>query len=179
MTRPIILILTAALSVIADPGLAGGTPTAPPIGREADVLSRFYDRVGAYLETHPDTNTFTENAPDEVASDERCSLPDVSTRVDSLPPRHGTIFTPGLDDLFRRIVARVLSPIDQGDVLRVMPLFPGGVPVRFVSPNLFRALPPLPTRLEYRFRQHDLVILDLHTGVTVDSVWMVIGPSAT
>ena len=40
-------------------------------------------------------------------------------------------------------------------------------------------LPQLRTRLEYRFQQHDPVILDLHTGMTVDSVWMVIGPSAT
>jgi hypothetical protein len=179
MTQPIILVVASALSLMANPGLAQGGLSGQAIGREAKVVGEFHDRVRAYLAVNAYTSVPSEDAHDEAVSDELCSLPDVSTHVDSVPPRHGTIFTTEVEDLFRRIVASVLSPIDQADVLRVMPLFPGGVPVQFVSPNLLRALPPLPKRLEYRFRQHDLVILDLDTGVTVDSVWMVIGPSAT
>jgi hypothetical protein len=177
MTRPIIFVLASAFTLMANLGVARSAPSGQAIEREAGIVGQFHDRVRAYLAVNADT--FSEGEPEDVVSEELCSLLDVSPHVDSVPPRRGTIFTAALDDLFRRIVPRVLSPIDQADVLRVMPLFPGGVPVQFVSPSLFRALPRLPKRLEYRFQQHDLVILDLHTGVIVDSVWMVIGPSAT
>jgi hypothetical protein len=179
MTRPIIFVLASAFTLMANLGVARSAPSGQAIEREAGIVGQFHDRVRAYLAENANTSTRSEGEPEDAVSEELCSLPDVSRHVDGVPPRHGTIFTADLDDRFRGVIASVLSPIDQTDVLRVMPLFPGGVPVPFVSPTLFRALPQLPKRLEYRFQQHDLVILDLYTGVIVDSVWMVIGPSAT
>lgn len=89
------------------------------------------------------------------------------------------LFSRELEDLFRETVGRVLPPIDQARVLRVMPLFPTGVPVRIVSEDLFRVLPALPEGLEYRFREHDLLVVDLDANRVVDSIWLVIGPAGS
>ena len=89
------------------------------------------------------------------------------------------LFSRELEDLFRETVGRVLPPVDQARVLRVMSLFPAGVPVRIVSEELFRVLPALPEGLEYRFREHDLLVVDLDANRVVDSIWLVIGPAGS
>jgi hypothetical protein len=175
--RPIIFALP--LWIMASPSFAQDGSSGQAI--EARVLGEFHNRVLTYLAVNASSRTTPDEEilEDNTLPDELCSLPDLSIQGDSLRPGHGRIFTPELDDLFRRLVASILSPIDQAGVLRVMPLFPGGVPVHVISPDLFRVLPDLPDRLEYRFLEHDLVIVDLYTRVIVDSVWLVVGPSAT
>lgn len=89
------------------------------------------------------------------------------------------LFDRDLEDFFRAIVARVLKPVDEARVMRVLPLFQTGVPVHVVSEELFAVLPPLPEGLEYRFLKHDLLVMDLGADVVVDSIALVIGPDGT
>jgi hypothetical protein len=96
--------------------------------------------------------------------------------VDEIGARH-VLFTREIEDLFRQIIASTLPPIEQARVLRVMPLFPAGVPLQVVSGELFRALPTLPGGLEYRFHERDLLIVDLNATEIVDAIWLVIGGS--
>jgi hypothetical protein len=94
-------------------------------------------------------------------------------------PTTRILFTGEIEGLFRRIIAKTLPPIDQARVLRAMPSFPSGVPVRIVSHELFLALPMLPGGLEYRFRERDLVVVDVVANRAVDAIWLVIGASGT
>jgi hypothetical protein len=89
------------------------------------------------------------------------------------------LFTLEIEGLFRGIVAKTLPSIDQARVVRAMPSFPAGVPVRMVSHELFLALPALPEGLEYRFRDRDLVVVDVVVNRVVDAIWLVVGPSGT
>jgi hypothetical protein len=98
---------------------------------------------------------------------------------DGRGPESRLLFDRELEDFFRAIVARVLTPVDEARVMRVMPLFQTGVPVHVVSEELLGALPPLPEGLEYRFFKHDLLVMDLDADVVVDSIALVIGPDRT
>jgi hypothetical protein len=152
------------------------------------VAMRFWLRESNGLEAG-DTDWFEsdEDVPSELlclpnppppatimGREERQLFPDLSVDDDGAT---GVLFTRELEDRFREVIAKVLAPFDQARVLRVMPLFPTGVPLQVVSEELFRALPTLPAGLEYRFRERDFLVVDLDTNRVVDSIWLVIGPS--
>ena len=177
------------------------------LAREARLLSEYQARLGDYValrswtkglgaREEPDASWF--EAEDGTPSELLC-LPDIlpaapvigrdedprqrpplaDLRVDDHLATRRILFTADLEELFRKFVAKTLAPIDQARVLRVMPLFPAGVPVQIVSEDLFRVLPRLPDGLEYRFRDRDLLVVDLEGHRVVDEIWLVLGESRT
>lgn len=169
----------------------------PDVSTEATFRREFQARVDDYLamrvwlreSNRLDTDWFEsdEDVPSELlclpnppppatimGREERQLFPGLSVDDDGAS---GVLFTRELEDRFREVIAKALAPFDQARVLRVMPLFPTGVPVQVVSEELFRALPTLPPGLEYRFREHDLLVVDLDANRVVDGIWFAIGPS--
>ena len=178
------------------------------VTREAALLRQFQERLEAYMvmrglrDPHglerADTDVYWFESDEDIPSELLC-LSNTSLRAPIMgrdenprqrPPfadlpvdDHWTIgrvlFSGELEELFRVFVAKALTPIDQARVLRVMPLFQAGVPVQIVSDDLFRALPRLPDGLEYRFRDRDLLVVDLDDNRVVDEIWLVLGASGT
>ena len=178
------------------------------VTREAALLRQFQARLDAYMvmrglrDSHGlvdnDTDEYWFESDEDIPSELLC-LPNTSLRAPIMgrdedrrqaPPladlrvdgRWATgrvLFTAELEELFRKFVARALAPIDQARVLRVIPLFPAGVPVHIVSEDLLRVLPRLPDGLEYRFRDRDLLVVDLDAHYVVDEILLVIGASGT
>jgi hypothetical protein len=177
------------------------TRVRPDLSSEATFRKEFQARVDDYMAMRVwlresngiearDTQWFEadEDVPSEllclpnpsprapiIGLEERRLFPDLSVDNDVAT---GVLFTRELEDRFREVIAKALAPFDQARVIRVMPLFPTGVPVQIVGEELFRALPTLPDGLEYRFRERDFVVVDLDNNRVVDSIWLVIGPSA-
>jgi hypothetical protein len=46
--------------------------------------------------------------------------------------------------------------------------YPDTIPLSTMSPQIIKALPPLPEELEYRFIQDALILLDVHAHIIVD-----------
>ncbi|MGH9145880.1 MAG: hypothetical protein ACRD1Q_04160 [Vicinamibacterales bacterium] len=178
------------------------------VTREAALLRQFQERLDAYMVVrgprdphgvgNNDADVYWFDSDEDIPSELLC-LPNTSLRAPIMgrdeDPRHAppladlrvdrqwetgrVLFTAELEELFRGFVAKALRPIDQARVLRVMPLFPAGVPVQIVSENLFRALPRLPDGLEYRFRDRDLLVVDLDDNRVVDEIWLALEASGT
>ncbi|HEY7443442.1 MAG TPA: hypothetical protein VH701_13535 [Vicinamibacterales bacterium] len=172
------------------------------------LLRQFQERLDAYMVMrglrdphgleHADTDVYWFESDEDIPSELLC-LPNTSLRAPIMgrddDPRQAppladlrvnrpwesgrVLFTADLEELFRRFVAQALAPVDQARVLRVMPLFPAGVPVQIVSEDLFRALPRLPDGLEYRFRDRDLLVVDLDGNRVVDEIWLALAASGT
>ena len=175
------------------------------LAREARLLREYQTRLGDYValrswtkglgaREEPDASWFEaeDGTPSEllclpdicpaapvIGRDERQSPPFADLRVDDHLTTRQVLFSAELEELFRKFVATALPPIDQARVLRVMPLFPAGVPVQIVSEDLFRVLPRLPDGLEYRFRDRDLLVVDLDGHRVVDEIWLVLAASRT
>ena len=175
------------------------------LAREARLLREYQTRLGDYValrswtkglgaREEPDASWFEaeDGTPSEllclpdifpaapvIGRDERQSPPFADLRFDDHLTTRQVLFSAELEELFRKFVAKALAPIDQARVLRVMPLFPAGVPVQIVSEDLFRVLPRLPDGLEYRFRDRDLLVVDLDGNFVVDEIWLAFGPSGT
>ena len=177
------------------------------VTREAALLREFQERLDAYmvmrglrdphgLERADDVYWFES---DEDIPSELLCLPNTSLRapimgrdedprqrppfadlpVDDHLATRRVLFSGELEELFRGFVVKALTPIDQARVLRVMPLFPAGVPVQIVSDDLLRILPRLPDGFEYRFRDRDLLVVDLDDNRVVDEIWLVLAASGT
>lgn len=188
-------------------GLLEGERARLDVTREAALLREFQERLDAYmvmrglrdphgLERADDVYWFES---DEDIPSELLCLPNTSLRapimgrdedprqrppvadlpVDDHLATRRVLFSGELEELFRGFVVKALTPNDQARVLRVMPLFPAGVPVQIVSEDLFRALPRLTDGLEYRFRDRDLLVVDLDDNRVVDEIWLVLAASAT
>jgi hypothetical protein len=96
--------------------------------------------------------------------------------------RHGDIFTPQVEQLFRHLIDRALTGRDAELLLR--DLFEEHLPVSAWHPNVYDAypdeathdiplillqyLPALPDDIEYRLIDHDLVLWDIHADLIVD-----------
>ena len=175
------------------------------LAREARLLREYQTRLGDYValrswtkelgaREEPDASWFEaeDGTPSEllclpdifpaapvIGQDPRQRPPFADLRVDDHLTTRRVLFSAELEELFRKFVAKALAPIDQARVLRVMPLFPAGVPVQIVSEDLFRVLPRLPDGLEYRFRDRDLLVVDLDGNRVVDEIWLVLAASGT
>lgn len=178
------------------------------VTREAALLRQFQERLDSYMvmrglrDPHglerADTDVYWFESDEDIPPELLC-LPNTSLRAPIMgrdeDPRQAppladlrvdhhwgigrVLFTADLEDLFRKFVAKTLAPIDQARVLRVMPLFPAGVPVHIVSEDVFRVLPRLPDGLEYRFRDRDLLVVDLDSNRIVDEIGLVLAASGT
>lgn len=97
--------------------------------------------------------------------------------------RQGDTFSPEIAQLIRRAVragcddnyAQLLALVNEElEVPLPAPVihgrWPAGAPLPTMMPDLLAALPPLPPRLQYRFMNRALVLLDIDANLIVDFV---------
>jgi hypothetical protein len=153
---------------------------------ELPIVEEFTRRIDAYMNIHDDVErrlaaprVFDDpedlfNAMRAMRSGIRLARPDA---------RPGAVFTADVSALIRARLAQrlVVCNYSAEDVLEFlneerMP----GVPAPRVNepfpwsvgsamwPTLLGALPPLPSELQYRFFDRDLVVIDMHADLVVD-----------
>ncbi len=180
------LVLAYHLVVAAPQSRAQDVDTS--VNSTAALLLDFHQRIEKYMDLREDAAEEVSEA--DVTRDPariRARENDLATRIRALRrgAKHGDIFTPEIRALFRRLLTpyvtgergRQLTSTLEGDApapgavpLEVNAKYPAGVPFPTTPPSLLRALPPLPTGLEYRIVGKDLVLLDQPADVILDYI---------
>lgn len=173
--------LVAALLCSAAPSVAAG----PSQGANDDLLCVFAANVEAYVQLH---RRVAASSPPIYTSDAEALLMArkamaLAIRRERPVAKQGDVFSPSIAAMFRQVVDRTLheSGVDWVEFLaedgmtlpievRVNGDYPAGGPVATMTPNLLKALPPLPAELQYRFVNLSLVLWDVRAGLIVDFV---------
>jgi hypothetical protein len=197
------LAVAAVSLVILGPALpmAGAGPstlqtrTAPePRAADKAALEDFDKRVKEYVELQKTlagklTRLPDEASPEAIDKHERAlgSLIENARRTS----RQGDIFTPGIQAIVRRELARIFggtegkqllsSIMDENPVkatLKINARYPDEVPMSTMPPEVLAVLPPLPEELNYRFIGDQLILLDTTAHIVVDFVSKALPASA-
>jgi hypothetical protein len=165
--------------------VASWTPTHAQ-NADAKVLAEFKAKVEAYntLRTHlakkapPLKKT---DDPAEIALAEKALAQQIkAARANA---RHGDIFTPATQRLFKRLLNPTLKGdegVENKQVLKedrppaakipfhVNAEYPKEQPLSTVPPDVLRALPPLPDALQYRFAGRHLILYCTRGNLILD-----------
>ena len=178
-TRALVVV---GVFVTAAAGSAGQTRL------DGEVFQRFRLAVDAYVAVHREVEQHVP--PLEMSSDARKihhAVEAMAAAMRAARPfaRAGDIFDAATGALFRDRIRDVLREggHDPADILTAMrdddlvlpepvrPVVNGAIPWTqgaFMPGCLLEALPGLPPEIEYRFIEHDLVLVDIHAGLVVD-----------
>jgi len=180
-----LLVVLGAAACEKEPSVPQG-PTPDNVD-EQKTLDEFKIRVDQYVALH------------KKAEDTLPKLPDGSTpeKIDQIQrqlaqlisdarsgAKQGELFTPAMETLVRKTMARVFKAPDGGAIrdsvmdenptgqvaLVVNQRYPDTVPISTMPPDVLQKLPKMPEGLEYRFIGRHLVILDTHAHLIVDFV---------
>lgn len=169
---------------------AAQTPAAAPLGNqtvaaEFVAVQGFEQRVADYVAMH----RLLEGPlpPLQVSNDMgavRAAMDALATRIRAArkDAHQGDLFTKDVAHVFRRRIARCITPEDMEAMLAeneehaptlpprlvVNMTWPEPVPFSFVPPQLIASLPPLPAELQYRIIGRSLVLWDHHANLIVD-----------
>jgi hypothetical protein len=157
-----------------------------PLTMEEHALAQFDHAVGQYVALHrrlerslPPERQF-DDAEEMFAARHAIRSALLAARPGA---RQGNIFTPGVAQAFVANLDRVIQECghDPADILADInaerlpgtpkPYVNGKYPWGIGSamwPTLLRVLPELPSELEYRFSDRDLVLIDVHANLVVD-----------
>ena len=154
-------------------------------GEEQAALRVFEARIGAYGALHrrlegpmPSPN------PSQSLRSLMISRAFLRSAIKTARPnaRQGDIFTPAVEQLFRRLIKEALEGRDRGDFVRdfndehltvhdfhprVYDPYPDWA-THEMPAILLQRLPSLPEDVEYRLLDHDLVLWDIHADLIVD-----------
>lgn len=158
-------------------------------GRQPDdetLRAEFLAKVDAYVELHrrleaPLPKLHVTTDPAEILAAQAALAREIRTaRHDAT---QGEIFSPPVAAMFRRVISATLATAGIRDMLetvdeentvvlavRVNADYPAGASVAMMPPCLLRALPPLPSELQYRFAGRHLILWDVHAGLIADFV---------
>lgn len=188
--RPLWFALLTAGLVTLPPALAASTtqPRATErVNPDAQVMHEFSARVSEYVALHHEVEATLRPLPKEATpaqtdTHQRLFATRLATaRKDARP---GALFTPPMQDVVRRLVARLFAdrrarrqlrdsimddnPGTGAVRLAVNARYPDEVPLSTMPPEILKNLPPLPPELEYRFVGENLILLDLDAHIVVD-----------
>jgi hypothetical protein len=183
-----VLVLSGSAGIVAQtPPVPGQCPTVQ-ILEETAATQNFERSVAEYVVLHqflevmvPSLRVTTDVG--EIQGAVRAlGMRIRSARVNA---REGDVITPEVARMFRRRIASCLTSEEwtalfadhardeEGEPVESPPLqvnmeWPAEVPFDFVPPQLLRALPTLPTELQYRIIGRSLVLWDHHANLIVD-----------
>jgi hypothetical protein len=150
------------------------------------ALNTFHERVEAYAALHrrlaPDPSAVTGTDPISKLLSRQYLAAALS--AERRYACQGEIFSPEIATLFRWMLTDAIGEFDAETFLTTLN---GGEPVprgmhpvvnepytlmalRRLPPDVRRALPALPTELDYRLAGHDLLLWDIYAGIVVDFV---------
>ena len=189
-----VLLSLIAVGCAADgaiPDARSDTPAAQAgqrVNPEAQLLADFKSRIDKYMELH---NRLEKESPplketknaDEIKASQEVLAQKI--RAARKGAKQGEIFTPQIQQLFRRLMYPETKGRDGAEskaamaeekqelkdvVVKVNAQYPDTAPLMTVPPNILAALPKLPEDLEYRFVMRHMILLDVHANVIVDFV---------
>lgn len=153
---------------------------------EQKTLDEFKIRVGHYVDLHKKAEAKLPSLPKDATPAQidlnqrelGRLLADARTGA-----KQGELFTPAMETLLRKHLARVFNAPDgaavKGSVMDENPVgmtltingrYPDEVPISTMPPGVLEKLPKMPEELEYRFVGRYLVILDTHAHLIADFV---------
>ena len=158
------------------------------VNTDAATLRDFQERIKKYGEIHKAAAKGTAK-PKESADPAKISTAQdaLAARIRDARPtaKQGDIFTPGIQSIFRRLLAPPLKGEDGRDAkalikddapapgsvpFKVNASYPEGAPVPTVPANVLLSLPTLPQPMEYRIVGKHLLLLDTAAGLIVDYI---------
>jgi len=180
--NPLAAIALSISVVVSTPAVAQlGTASANP---DAVTQQEFKKRIDAYLALHKsavkDVGPLKQTTdPAEIKAAQNALAQRIAAaRADAKP---GDIFTPGISQRFRELLAPHLKGEDGRDAkaivkddappavpFKVNTPYPEGKPFPTVPANLLLNLPPLPKEVEYRIIDRHLILRDVEANMIVD-----------
>jgi len=188
MMKPFALVLLLLCGVAAcekEPSVPQG-PT-PDTADEQKALDEFKTRVNQYVDLHKKAEAKLAKLPDSATPQQidqnQRELGQLLSEARA-GAKQGELFTPAMEALIRKTMARVFKAPDgravKGSVMDENPVgevalvvnqrYPDNVPVSTMPPDVLEKLPKMPEELEYRFVGRHLVILDTHAHLIADFV---------
>ena len=182
VAMPLVLFPPVFDSVQSSCGVEQVTPTAA----ETPIVDGFTRRLDAYMDIHNDVERrlaaqWAFDDPEDLFDAMRAMQSGI--RVARPDARPGAVITPEVSALIRARLAQrlVVCHYSVEDVREFLnEERPPGVPEPRINepfpwtvgsamwPTLLAALPPLPSELQYRFFDRDLVVIDVHADLVVD-----------
>jgi hypothetical protein len=159
---------------------------------ESQIAETFEARLKEYMALHRKLEATLPKlpkraTPEQVDKSQR-ALSDLikAARRDAKP---GEFFTPGMQALVKRVLARVLNGPDGKTVkasimdenpgvpkLVINERYPSSIPLSTMPPEVLAPLPKLNRELEYRFVGRRLVLLDTEADIILDFIDDVLAP---
>lgn len=180
-----IAVTFVLLSFLAALGLAA-SGQRQATNQKSAIVAEFQKRVDSYMKVH------------KAAAGQLPALKSTASEAKILAYQHalagkivaarphatqGTIFTPPIAAEFCRLIRtamtgprerRIRASLQRGTPVKsnveVNHPYPAMVPVATTPPSLLLNLPKLPTELEYRVVDHDLVLHDVKANLVVDFI---------
>jgi hypothetical protein len=180
-----LLLICGAAACEKEPSVPQG-PT-PDTVDEQKTLDEFQKRINQYVELHKAAEAKlpklpTDATPEQIDKNQRELLRQIW--VARAGAKQGELFTPAMETLLRKHLARVFkapdgpaikdsvndeNPVGQVTVA-VNQRYPDNIPISTMPPDLLQKLPKMPEGMEYRFVGRHLVILDTHAHLIADFV---------
>lgn len=182
-----IYALAASRDTVEDEQTAGSMENRP-VGLSADeqkAVEQFEVRLKEYIDLHHKAESnlepLSEQAKPEEIDEHREQLR-AQIKAARVGAKRGDFFTPGMENLIRRVCAKTVSGADDQEVksavmdenpgklpnLAINSRYPDGVPVTTMPVQLLETLPKLTDYMEYRFLGKRLVLVDSAAGVVLD-----------
>jgi hypothetical protein len=177
-----ILILLASLSC------GGSEARQEKVHPDAATLQDFQRRIDAYLKLRKKVD---DGAPPMKETSDPAKIKEAQSalskriREGRATARHGDIFTPEVEKLFRRLMYPETKGPDGAETkktikedsppvaaisFKVNAPYPEGQPLPTVPPDLLGRLPKLPEQLEFRIINRHLILRDIDANLIVDYI---------
>jgi len=194
--RRTVALVGFAMLCSALPNVVLGTQSAPqspqtpagkaPVNENAQTLQDFKARLDRYLETH--RKVAKEMPPLKQTDNPAQILTQQTTFGEKLrqarpDAKHGDVFSPEIQQEFRRLLAPKLKGEDGQDAkkvlkddappavtLKVNAKYPPNAALPTVPAKLLLNLPTLPEEVEYRIINKDLILRDTRGDIVVDFI---------
>lgn len=156
------------------------------VNQQAAIVADFQKRIESYMKLH---KAAAGQLPALKSTASQAKILEyqhtLATRIVAARPHatRGEIFTRPIAAEFRRLIrttmtgsraGRIRSSLQRGASVKsnveVNHPYPAVIPVETTPPSLLLNLPKLPTELEYRVVNHDLVLHDVKADLVVDFV---------
>ena len=175
-----------ALSTIVSLGCGTGEARQEKVNPDAAILQDYQRRIEAYMELRGEADNGAPKMK-ETSDPARIKAAQDALRKQIQAARasakHGDIFTPEIQKLFRRLMYPELKGPDAAETkkaikddapapasvpFKVNAAYPEKQPLPTVPPDLLASIPKLPEQLEYRIVGTHLILRDIDANIIVD-----------
>jgi hypothetical protein len=176
----------ALLALVVSLGCDAGEARQEKVNPDAATLQDFQRRIEGYIKLR---NRADNGAPPLKETSDPTKIKSAQAelakriRESRATARHGDIFTPEVEKLFRRLLYPEMKGPDAAETkktikddapkagavpFKVNAAYPENQPLPTVPPDLLARLPKLPEELEYRIIDKHLILRDIDTNLIVD-----------